>query len=156
MEDEHTPYYRTLASESSRVRIVTSLQRLRIEALIPVPPDCEVRSVIKFFKKQLRWMLSAGVVLLHDTLGHSRLDGQNISYRSSAGRCLIIHSVVRTSRPVISNFSYTLSNSCPASVSVFRMTERWRWVSHFRITHRLGRPYYVWEEYLCSVVGSWG
>ena len=27
-------------------------------------------------------------------------------------------------------------------------------VIYFRITHRLGRPHYVWEEYLHSVVGS--
>ena len=27
-------------------------------------------------------------------------------------------------------------------------------VVYFQITHRLGRPHYVWEEYLYSVVGS--
>ena len=25
-------------------------------------------------------------------------------------------------------------------------------VVYFRITHRLGRPHYVWDEYLCSVL----
>ena len=64
------------------------------------------------------------------TLGHTRLDHQHISCRSSAGRCLIIHCTARISRPVISIFSYTSRNSCPVSVSVFRMIERRRWVSH--------------------------
>ena len=55
--------------------------------------------------------------------GHTHLDGQYISYRSSAGRCLIIHPIARTSPLVISSFSYTPSNNCSVSVSVFRMTE---------------------------------
>ena len=37
-------------SETSLVVTVASLQRLILEALIPVPADCEVRSVIKFFE----------------------------------------------------------------------------------------------------------
>ena len=54
---------------------VVSLQRLKMEALIPAPADREVRSMIKFVKLQKfqrsiqnkrRGMLSAGVVLLHD------------------------------------------------------------------------------------------
>lgn len=81
-----------------------------MEVLIPAPADCEVRSVI--------------------TLGRTRLDGQQVSCRSSAGRCLIIHPTARTSLPVISIFSYTSRNSCPVSVSVLRMTERRRWLSH--------------------------
>ena len=64
------------------------------------------------------------------TLGHTRLDGQHFSCSSSAGRCLIIHPIVWTSPPVISTFSYTSRNSSPVSISVFRMTERRRWVSH--------------------------
>ena len=35
-----------------------------------------------------------------------------------------------TSCPVISIFSYTSRNSCPVIVSIFRMIERRRWVSH--------------------------
>ena len=35
------------------------------------------------------------------TLGHTRLDGQHISFRSSPGRCLINHPIARTSRPLI-------------------------------------------------------
>ena len=61
------------------------------------------------------------------TLGHKRLDGQQISFRSSAGRCFIIHPIARTSCPVISIFSYTSRNSCP--VRVFRMRERQKCVS---------------------------
>ena len=36
----------------SRVLTVASLQRLRMETLIPAPADCEVRSVIKFLNSQ--------------------------------------------------------------------------------------------------------
>ena len=64
------------------------------------------------------------------TLGHTRPCGQLTSCRSSSGRCLIIHPIARISRPVISIFSYTSRNSCSISVSVFRTTERRRWVSH--------------------------
>ena len=62
------------------------------------------------------------------TLGHTRLDGQHISCRSLAGWYLIIHPITRTSRLVISNFSYPSSNSCLVTVSVFRTRERRRWV----------------------------
>ena len=49
--------------------------------------------------------------LCHD-YGHTQLDGQRMSCRNSAGRCLIIiHPITRTSRPVISFFSYTSRNS---------------------------------------------
>ena len=64
------------------------------------------------------------------TLSQTRFDGPLISCRSSAGRYLIILPIARTSRPVISIFSYTSRNSCPVSISVFRMTMRRRWVSH--------------------------
>ena len=62
------------------------------------------------------------------TLGHTRLDCQHISCRSSAGRCLFMYHIVRVSRPVIFFFSYASRNSNP--VSVFRMTWRRRWVLH--------------------------
>ena len=52
---------------------------------------------------------SEGCLVPHD---NARLDGQYISYRSSAGRCLIILPIARTSRPVIFIFSYTSRNSC--------------------------------------------
>ena len=41
----------------------------------------------------------------------TRIDGQHISCRSSARRYLIILPIARTSRPAISIFSYTWSNS---------------------------------------------
>ena len=64
--------------------------------------------------------------------GLTRLYGQHNACRSSNGKFLInIHPTVRTSRPVISIFSYISRNSCPVSVSVFRMTERRRWVSRW-------------------------
>ena len=38
-----------------------------------------------------------------------------------------------------------------------RKADTWRWAwSIFRITNHLGGLHYVWEEYLYSVVGSWG
>ena len=40
------------SSETSRVLTVASLQRLKMEALIPAPAHCEVRSVIKFLNAQ--------------------------------------------------------------------------------------------------------
>ena len=54
--------------------------------------------------------------------GYTQLDIQHISSRSSAGSCLIMHPIDRTSQPVIPVFSYTSRNSCPASFNVFRMT----------------------------------
>ena len=39
-------------SRTSRVLAVASLQRLKMEALIPAPAHCEVRSVIKFLNAQ--------------------------------------------------------------------------------------------------------
>ena len=56
------------------------------------------------------------------TFAHTRLGGKHISCRISAGRCSIIHPIVRTSRPVISIISFTSRNSCPVSINVFRMT----------------------------------
>ena len=122
MADEHVPYYRALISGNFRVLTLVSLQRLKMEALIPAPADVEMRSMIKF------WMHRDQLCQVY---GHTQLDGQHISCRISDGRFLIIiHPEGRTSRPVISIFSYTSRNSCPVSVSVSRMTERWRWVSH--------------------------
>ena len=61
--------------------------------------------------KTRRGMLSADDVLLHDNAcPHTRLDGQYISCSSSTGRCLIIHSIAQSSRPVISIFSYSSRN----------------------------------------------
>jgi hypothetical protein len=65
-------------------------------------------------------MLSTGIVFLHD---NARLDGQQVSCRSSAGRCLIIHPTARISLPVISIFSYTSRNS----ISVLRIIPKLDW-----------------------------
>ena len=104
-----------------RVLTVASLQRLKLEVLIPTPADCEVSSVIKFLNSQST--ASIEIRQLWQAYGYTRLDDQWISYRSSIGRCLIIiHPIARTSRPMISIFFYPSKNSCPVSVSVFRMT----------------------------------
>ena len=116
-------------SGTSRVLSVASLQRLKLEGVIPAPADCEVRSMIRFLNAQ-----SIAPNEMHRQLsqvyGHTRPNGQHISCRSSAGRCLIIiiHPIARTPRPVISTFSYSSRISCTVNVSVLRMTERQRWV----------------------------
>ena len=118
-------------SGTSRVLTVAWLQRLKMEALIPAPGDCEVESVIKFLNAQ-----SIAPIEIHRQLcqvyGHIWLNGQHISCSSSAGWWLIIiHPIAWTSHPVISIFSYTLRNCCPASISISRMTERQKWVSQW-------------------------
>ena len=117
-------------SETSRVLTVASLQRLKMEPLIPAPADCEMRSVIKFLNAQSIESIEIHRQLCH-VYGHARLDGQHISCRSSAGRCLIIHLIARTSRPVIFISSYASRNFCPVSVSVFKMKKRPRWVTQW-------------------------
>ena len=118
--------YDVCTSGTSRVLSVALLQRLNMEALIPALSDCEVRSMIKVLNAQ-RIAPNEIHRKLCQVYGHTRLDGQHISCKNSAGRCLIIiHRISRTSRPVISIFSYTSRNSCPVSVSVFRMTKRRR------------------------------
>ena len=103
-------------SETSRVLTVASLQRLKMEALIPAPVDCEVRSVIKFWRTSGAGFLVSVLSCWTITLGHTRLDGQHISCRSSAGMCLIIiHPIARTSRPVISIF---LNNPWPRRAKI--------------------------------------
>ena len=120
----------SFTSVSSRVATVKSLLLLKMEAFIPAPADCDVRSVIKFLNAQ-----SIVTIEIHRQLcqvyGLTRLVGQHISCRCSAGRYLfVIHLIARISRPVISIFPYISRYSCLVSVSVFRMTERHRWVSH--------------------------
>ena len=75
-------------------------------------------------------MLSASVVLLHNNARpHTSWRFAHL-LQEFTGRCLIIHSIAQTLHPVISIFSYIPRNSCPVSVSIFRVTERRRWVSH--------------------------
>ena len=88
-------------SRTSRVLTVASLQRLKMEALIPAPDNCEVQYIRKFLNAQ-----SIAPIEIHRQLcriyGHTRLNGLHISCRSFAGRCLIIiHPIVCTSRAVI-------------------------------------------------------
>ena len=109
-----------------------------MEALIPAPAYCEVRSIIEFLNAE---SIAPNEVhrQLYQVYSHTRLDGQHIPCRFFAWE-VFNHNppYTRTSRPVISIFSYTLRNSCPVSVSVFRMTERWRWVSHSGSNPRAG------------------
>ena len=49
-------------SGTFQVLTVASLQQLKMEALIPTPTDCEVRSVIKFFNAQ-----SKALIEIHHT-----------------------------------------------------------------------------------------
>ena len=113
----------TCTSGISRDLTVASWQLLKRETLISVPADCEVRSVMKFLNAQ-----SIAPIEIHRQLcqvySHTRLDGQHISCRSTAGRGLIItQPLARTSRPVISIFFYTSINYCLVTVGVFRDKE---------------------------------
>ena len=101
-----------------------------LEVLIPALANCEVQFVIIFLNAQ-----RIAPIEIHRQLcqvyDHTRLYSQQISCRIPT-RCLIIsHPIARISRPVISIFSYTSWNSCPVSVSVFRMTESRRWESQW-------------------------
>ena len=118
-------------SGTSQVLTVASLQRLKLEAVIPEPADCDVRSVINFLIAQSIAPIEIRRQLCQ-VYGHTLFDGQHISCRSSAGRYLIIiHPITQTSRPLISIFSYTSRNSCPVRVDVLRMTEGRRRVSQW-------------------------
>ena len=44
--------YDACTSENSRALTVASLQRLKMETVIPAPADCQVRPVIKFSNAQ--------------------------------------------------------------------------------------------------------
>ena len=95
-------------SGTSRVLTLASLQRLKMEALIPASADCDKVFECNRAQHRSKFIVSCARSMC------ARLDGQHISCRSSAGRCLItIHLIPRTSHQ-ISIFSYT-SNSCPVS-----------------------------------------
>ena len=70
-------------SGTSRVLTLASLQRLKMEALIPASAECEVWTMRKFLNAQ-----SIALIEIHRQLlqvyGYTRLDGQHISCRSSA------------------------------------------------------------------------
>ena len=95
------PSHDACTSGTSRVLTVASFQRLKMEILIPAPAEFEVRSMIKLLSAQ-SIMLTEIHRQLCQVYGHTRSNGQQISCRSSAERCLIIiHLIARTSRPVI-------------------------------------------------------
>ena len=76
--------------------------------------------LIDFYPLVRRWVLSITVKHCRNCDGPFRTSGTGCS--SSAGRYSIIHPIARTSRPVISIFSYSARNSC--LFSVFRMAVR--------------------------------
>ena len=135
---------------------MASFQRLKMEALIPASADCEVQSVIKPFRTSRAVCLIPVLFCCMIQLGHTRLDGQHISCRSSAGRFLVILPIAWTSHPAISIFSYTSRNSCLVSVSVFRITERRRLVSHscsnYRQQTSTTQGYKNWSH---GVINDW-
>ena len=113
----------------SVVLTVASLQRLKLEVLIPVPTDCEVRSVIKFLNAQSHDGDRNASSSVPSPWPHMARRLKHL-LKEFGWEVFIIHSIVRTSTPAISIFSYTSrnSNSSPDSVSVFRVTKRRRWV----------------------------
>ena len=76
-----------------------------METLIPAPADYKVRSVMKFLNAQSIAPMAICRQLCQ-VYGHTRLDGQHISCRSSAERCLIIIPIpiTRNSLPVFPPF----------------------------------------------------
>ena len=136
-------------SRTSQVLTGASLQQLKMEALIPAPADCEVKYVIKFLNALIEINRQ-----LCQVYGHTWLKDQHISCRSLAGRCLIIiHPIALTSYPVISIFSYTSRNSCPISTHIFRMTERWRWVSQW-FQSEMADFYKSWSHGMTNALNS--
>ena len=83
-----------------------------MEALIPAPTDCEVRSVIKFLNAQ-----SIVPIEIHCQL--CQVYGHMAQRWTHLLQEFTLQS--RTSGPVISILSYTSRNSCPNSVSIFRI-----------------------------------
>ena len=66
--------HNTCTSGTSRVLTEASLQRLTMEALIPAPVDCEVRSMIKFLNAQSIVPIKIRCHLCQ-VYGHTRLEG---------------------------------------------------------------------------------
>ena len=107
-------------SGSSLVLTIASLQRLKMEALIPTPADREVWSVIKFLNAQCT---AVSGLWPHTTRRSTHLL-QEFSWE-----------VVNYHPPYSSDLApsdfhlfLNLRNFCSISVSVFKMTERRRWV----------------------------
>ena len=118
---------------TSRVLTVALLQRLKMEDLIPAPADCEVQSVIKFLNTQI-----IAPIEIHRPVGLQSFtaDFPLVVARNCHG-APNVQKIVRQWVPKnkakrsIDNwpiFFYTSRNYYPISISVFRMTERRRFV----------------------------
>ena len=125
--------YDVSISWTSRVLTVASLQRLEIEAFIPAPGDCQVQSMIKFLKAQ-----SIVPIEIHrqpcEVYGqwpHTARQSTHLlqEFTWEVFNRLVAYSPELT--PGDFHFFYTSRNSCPVKDSVFRMTERRRWVSEW-------------------------
>ena len=123
---------------TSRVLIVASLQRLKLKALIPAPADCEVRSVLKFLNAQ-----SIAPIGIHRQLCQANDHTRWTHLLQELGWEVFNHHPRYKPTPRASR------NSCPVSVSVFRMTERWGWVSHSTMVSIPG--YKSWSRGMTNV-----
>ena len=131
-------------SGTSRVLTVASSQHLKLVALISAPADCEVRSMIKFLYTHIgapneihrqfcQQSFPADYPLLVAQNYHGVSVAQKIVRQVGAKATDSEHKAKRMESALTklrSIFSYTSINPCPVSVSVYRMTERRRLVSH--------------------------
>ena len=124
-----------------RVLTLASLQRMKLEALIPAPSDGEVRSIIKFLNaesivpievhRQLCQQISHSLLhkILTEYLLFRKLCPQ-MGAKATDTRTQSKALGVSIDKQLWSIFSYATRNYCPINVSVSRMTERRRSVSH--------------------------
>ena len=118
-------------SGTSRVLIVASLQRFKMEALIPAATNCEVRSVIKFLRNKRRGILGAEVVLLHDNARPHTVLGSTHLLHEFSWEVFSHPPFIPDLAPSDFHIFLLSRNSCPVSVGVLRMTKRQRWVSQW-------------------------
>ena len=111
-------------SETSLVLIVASLQRLKMEwrLLFNHPPTVEVRSVIEVFECTEHCADRNSSSAVPGLWPHTARRSTHLLQEFGRKYLIIIHPIARTSRPVISIYSYTLRNFCLVSASVFGMT----------------------------------
>ena len=100
-------------SGTFQVLTVASLQQLKLEALIPTPTDCEVRSVIKFLNAQ-----SKALIEIHHTglvFGESRVQIPVLNKRfgvifvvslSHEGQCRVGFTLPGSIYPFFIKFTY--------------------------------------------------
>ena len=151
VRDREMTLHDACTSGTSRVLTVASMQQLLMEALILAPADCEVLSVIKFLNMQsivpiemhyqlcqVYWPNVMSKQMEYHWCRQFTAGWQHVYDEEHSGRLSILRktlwslcgNTLWTSCPVISIFSYTSRNFCPVIVSIFRMIERRRWVSH--------------------------